>query len=326
MTAAALEGWVPIRLCWHEGRPMLDWCRLDGRRFTEPFFDETISTCLQLPFNQLFRRLTPIDTLLEWQERRPGVPPTGFIFHMSRCGSTLAAQMLAAVPRNMVLSEANPIDGVLRAPLRNPHVSEADRRTWLRAMVSALGQRRRGDETHLFIKFESWHVLDLALIREAFPGVPWIFLYRDPLEVLVSQMRLRGRTMLPSLLAPRFLGLDLTTAKAMGPDEYCACILARICQSALDHQRNGGMLVSYRELPEAVCSTIADFFGTPVLSADAERMREAARFNAKTPQLLFSADSPEKQRQATDLIRETAARWLEPLYRQLEERRAPKLA
>ncbi len=323
MTVAALEGWVPVRLCWQDGRPMLDWRRLDGRRFTEPFFDETISASLQRPFNLLFLRLTSIDALLEWQERSPGVPPTGFIFHMSRCGSTLAARMLAAAPRNLVLSEADPIDSVLRAPLHNPDVAESDRRAWLRAVVSALGQRRRGDETHLFLKFESWHILDLPLIREAFPGTPWIFLYRDPVEVLVSQARLRGRTMAPGLLTPRFLGLDLATALRLAPDEYCARFLARMCQSALDHHRGDGMLVHYRELPEAVCSTIGDFFGAPIPPAEAERMRQAARFNAKTPQRVFMADSAEKRRQATDLIREAAAVWLEPVYRRLEERRAP---
>ncbi len=322
MTAAALEGWIPIRLCWREGRPMLDWCRLDGRRFTEPFFDETISACLQRPFNRLFRRLTPIDALLEWQERRPGVPPTGFIFHMSRCGSTLAAQMLAAVPRNIVLSEADPIDAVLRAALRDPHVAEADRRAWLRAVVSALGQPRGGDETRLFIKFESWHILELAMIREAFPGVPWIFLYRDPVEVLVSQARLQGHTMSPGLLTPRFLGLDPATALRMAPDEYCARFLARICQSALDHYCNGGMLVPYRDLPEAVCSTIADFFGAPLPPAEAERMRQAARFDAKTPRSVFTADRAEKRRQATDAIREAAALWLDPVCRRLDQRRA----
>jgi hypothetical protein len=125
MSGAAMAGWVPIRFCWHEGRPVLDWCRLDSRRFTEPFFDETVSACLRRPFNRLFRRLTPIDTLLEWQERSPGLPPSGFAFHMSRCGSTLVARMLAAVPRHVVLSEADPIDALLRAPLRTPAVAAA---------------------------------------------------------------------------------------------------------------------------------------------------------------------------------------------------------
>ncbi len=150
---------------------------------------------------------------------------------MSRCGSTLAAANAGGlVDGNIVLSEADPIDAVLRAPLHHSHVTDVDRRAWLQAIVSALGQRRHADEAHLFIKFESWSVLELALIREAFPDVPWVFLYRDPVEVLVSQLRLRGRTMSPGPFASRYLGMDLVTATRMDPDEYCARLLARLCE------------------------------------------------------------------------------------------------
>lgn len=34
--------------------------------------------------------------------------PTGFIFHMSRCGSTLTANLLGASPYNLVYSESKP--------------------------------------------------------------------------------------------------------------------------------------------------------------------------------------------------------------------------
>ncbi len=51
-------------------------------------------------------------------------------------------------------------------------------------------------------------------------------------------------------------------------------------------------------------------------------MRHIARFNAKTPRLLFTEDGDEKLRQATDRIWEAAAAWLEPVYRRLEESRA----
>lgn len=36
------------------------------------------------------------------------VPPKGFIYHETRCGSTLAANMLAALPPSRVFSEAKP--------------------------------------------------------------------------------------------------------------------------------------------------------------------------------------------------------------------------
>src|SRR2546422_7622005 len=134
-----LEGWIPVRLYWSEDQPMVDWCYLGRRRFDNSF-EQAIGECFQHPFNLLFRHQTPIEVLDQWREVRPGVNPTGFIFHMSRCGSTLISQMFAAVPRNIVISEARPIDSTLRAQFQAAQVSDERRITWLQWMISALGQ------------------------------------------------------------------------------------------------------------------------------------------------------------------------------------------
>ena len=63
-----------------------------------------------------------------------------------------------------------------------------------------------------FVKFDSWNTLDLALIRRAFPDVPWIFLYRDPVEVIVSHMRQRGSQMIPGAFEKLMPDVDLNDA------------------------------------------------------------------------------------------------------------------
>ena len=75
-------------------------------------------------------------------------------------------------------------------------------------MVAAFGRRRGGRERHYFIKLDSWHTLALPLFRRAFPSVPWVFLYRDPVEVLVSQMRQRGAQTVAEIIPPSFYGID----------------------------------------------------------------------------------------------------------------------
>lgn len=144
MQVDQLAGWTPIRVYWEQSSAMVDWCYSGERRFTDPFFDQTIERCLKHPSNLIFRHQTPIETLGEYHEARPGLPPTGFIFHLSRCGSTLVSQMLAALPQNVVISEAAPIDALLRSRLRDHDVTDATRVAWLRWMMSALGQRRSG--------------------------------------------------------------------------------------------------------------------------------------------------------------------------------------
>ena len=184
---------------------MVDWCYLGKDRFKDSFFDQTVGECLRQPFNLLFRDQTPIDVLGQWNELRPGLSPTGFIFHMSRCCSTLISRMLASLPQNIVISEARPIDSTLRAHFHSDAVTDERRIAWLRWMVSALAQRRRGKEQHFFIKFDAWNVLEVPLIRRAFPAVPWVFVYRDPVEVLVSQLIIGGRRWCPVSSIPHCL-------------------------------------------------------------------------------------------------------------------------
>lgn len=39
--------------------------------------------------------------------------PTGFVFHMSRCGSTLTANLMGSSPYNLVYSESKPPTGLM---------------------------------------------------------------------------------------------------------------------------------------------------------------------------------------------------------------------
>jgi hypothetical protein len=322
MDLTHLAGWVPIRIYWQGSRPMVDWCYLGTQRFREPFFDETIEKRLRHPFNLLFRHQTPIETLEELQEAQPGLPPSGFIFHMSRCGSTLISQMLAALPRNIVISEADPIDTVLRASFRDPGVTDDQRVAWLRGLVSVLGRPSNPEERNLFIKFDSWSVLDLPLVRRAFPSTPWIFVYRDPVEVLVSHALKRGRQMLPGSLEPALLGLEPAEIDPALLDEYCAKVLGRFCQAAVQyHEMDAAWTINYRELPGAALSPPAEFFGVHYTAEEIERMRAVTPYHAKQPGFTFVEDSLAKQQLATGGIRTLADQYVTPWYDRLEKMR-----
>jgi len=316
------QGWMPIRVYWRDGQPWLDWVHLGEQRFVDPFFDQTVRSCLRKPFNLVFPQMTPLAAIEAWLGREPAPDPTGFIFHMSRCGSTLVAQMLAALPQNIVLSEAPPIDAVLDTKYRAADVSDEMRLAWLRWLVSAMTYRRRAVEQHAFIKFDCWHILDLPLIRRAFPKVPWIFLYREPVEVLTSQLKQRGAYLVPGMVSPGRFGIDPSAASAMPTEEYCARVLAAICKAGLSHaNEHAGLLVNYSELPAAV-DTILDHCGVACTSADRARMADKAAFDAKTPSLYYSPDAAAKRQAASAAAQAAAASWLADVYRDLEAARA----
>jgi hypothetical protein len=287
------QGWTPTRVSIPEGKPIAEWLWTGEKRFTAPFFADDIQECMRHPFAALFRRTAP----LELAKRLDALAPSGFIFHMSRCGSTLVSRMLASVGRVAMISEAGPLDEILRAKLA----------VWLRWLVAALGQRRTAHETHYFLKLDAWHIHSLPLIREAFPDTPWIFLYRDPIEVAVSQLRSPGM----------FMQVE---DAAMEREEWCVRVLARILSSACAFADDPkGMFVNYRQLPEAVFAEIGPHFGMAFSLEERAQMREMSRLDAKRPWFSFQGDEEGKRNEAGARLRELSREWLEPLYRRLEE-------
>jgi hypothetical protein len=305
---SALDDWIPIRV--RDGdEPQVEWCWTDGLAFDEPSYAQTVERALSRPFGLLFRQETPIGTL---DRLEPGLEPSGFILHASRCGSTLVARMLAAVPQHLVVAEPMPVDQVLRAG-----APVADRVRWLRGIVSALGRRRRGDERAYVLKLDAWSVCSFDIVRLAYPDVPWVFLVRDPVEVLVSHLRGRGAHMVPGAIDPRLFGLDEEQILQMPPEEYCARVLAAIYRSALDHHDERSLVLDYSRLPDAVVESIFPAFGLECDEPDLERMRAVTRFDAKNPRLFHSPDSEAKQDEASPALRRAAEQWVRPLYEEL---------
>jgi hypothetical protein len=320
VTGDCWAGWVPARIFRAGDQLRVDWCHLGDLRFTDPFFEQTITRALRDPATILFRRETSLDELEAASSG--GLDPSAFVFHLSRCGSTLVSQMLAALPRNIVISEAPPIDRVIQSGI-DERVSRAQQITWLRGLIRSLGRPRTG-ETRLFIKLDSWHILQLPLLQAAFPSTPWIFLYRDPVEVMVSHARMRGSQMIPHLIDPRRLSLDPAVASTTNLDEYTARVLGRLCEAALEFSRTrNGSLVNYVELPAAVSGRLAPIFG-PFTSEDHTTMHDAARMHAKEPTIPFVEDAAEKQGAATSEIRQLAERWIAGPFAKLEALRTAR--
>ena len=317
-----LRGWSPIRFFWQDGQPLVDWCLTDDIRFTDPFFEQTITRAMQDPFRVLFRHCTPIEALRELEAEDPVAAPTGFIYHMSRCGSTLVAQMLAALPDSLVISEAGPIDAVLQANRKNPLVTDKQRSDWLRWMIGALGRRADRKTKRFFVKLDCWQTVEMDLIRQAFPATPWIFVYRNPVEVMVSQFRQPAYWTLPGTLDPARFGIDPLSVLQLPREQFCGRVLQATLRAALDHhEKDGGFLVAYPNLPEVVWNSVGKVFGITFSTEELELMKSASELDAKNPYYAFVPDSNVKQKEASEAIRTVCGEMLNPLYQQLEASR-----
>jgi len=313
------DGWIPIRVYAAASGYRVDWCYFGTRRLTEPFFRDSVQNALQEPFNVAFRQDTAIDALLEWAQVRPGIEPTAFIFHTSRCGSTLLSRMLMALESHVVASEPPLLDAVLRAHLSTPALPADVQAAWVRATISGLAQRRVGNESRFVVKLDGWSIVDLPLMRRAYPDVPWIFLYRDPLEVAMSQFKMPGAYMVPGVIGPSVARISTDEPIVMPREEFIARVLGRIFEAGLEGCRSaGGRPVHYRELPEALWATLAGDFGVATDAATIATLRDAARPDAKNPYFEFVRDSEQKQRASSEVLRRAVDRWVAPAYASLE--------
>ncbi|UZD95626.1 sulfotransferase family protein [Pseudomonas corrugata] len=313
MEGLNLQDWLPIRVWQEAGQWRVDWCWFDDKPLSQPFFGDAVEDALRLPFNQAFRRQTPLDALAQWQQQSPGLVPSAFIFHASRCGSTLISQMLAQLDDHIVVSEPPPLDRLLRSDL--PAV---ERCAALKGLLSAYGQPRRGVERRLVIKLDAWNIGELSRLRECFPDTPWLFVYRDPLEIAVSHMRRPGMHMVPGMIGPSILDDGLSFS---GPEDFIARRLGRLLQVGLEYCHGaGGLAVNYNELPEAMTGGLARFF-----QLDDAQLKQAFTTvgrHAKQPSQVFVDDRAEKHREVSPLLRERVGSWAQGPYDALENLRS----
>ncbi|MDE1160658.1 MAG: sulfotransferase [Acidobacteriaceae bacterium] len=299
---------------------MVHWTELGGKRLLQPFFEQDLQGHMQQPFHQLFRRETGIEELLEWGEQSASLPLRGVILHMSRCGSTLISQMLAAVPHYVVASEPSPLDQVLRSQVHAPGLSREMLVRWTRAMVVALAQPRAGGEDGFFVKLDCWHLHQVDLLREAFPDVPFVFLYREPLEVMASHARIPAAWTVPGLLHPLILGLQQEDWQPQALEVYCARALQNICEAGVvAAERYGALLLNFTELPAAMFGRVARHFDLRL--EDFPAMLEQSRRNAKEPMMPFVSDSSEKRASASLQVKAATETYLRDVYERLEAAR-----
>ena len=307
-------GWFPIDVSWQETPPVVEWRYLGSTHFEEPFFSQTVARVSESNPEPTSRR-SPINILEEWGRDTAGDRPTGLIFHMSRCGSTLVTRLLAASSRNLVLSEPDAVNKLLGAPATFPKPLRVQ---WLRGLIRALDQRQSRLQDHFFIKFSSWNVTESKLIKEAFPDVPSCFLFRDPVKVMVSLIHDPPGWLTATLDFERSRQASRTTL-----EDHCARLLAHFCRSALETAGQDTLFLNYRDLPTAVWEVMANHFRIAFTPLEIERMHELARVNAKDIRGVqkFEGDSAAKQQKASEAIRRMAATWLDETFRQLESRR-----
>ncbi len=318
MEPSALAAWTPVAIDFGAPAPAVDWGDLRGIRFTEPFFQQTVERWAGGDPQPLVR--TGLDTLTAL-DGAPSLDPAALIFHLSRCGSTLVSRLLATMPETLVISEPEPINALLMADRSD--LGEEALVPLLRAVIRALGRRRFGDERRYVLELSSWNVRRIALLRRAFPGVPVIWVQRDPREIIASLLADP-----PGWAALRHHPAQAQSVLGVAPgipaESDDAAFYVHALAAMLGSMRaaaDGKLLaLDYRDLPQAVWDSVAPVIGVEPDEADIARMREEARLYSKSaaPRPVLAKPAAV----ASESLRAQLAHILEPPYHEIARRQS----
>ena len=277
MTARA-ESWLPVQ--WLPDEILLRWMRFDEQLFTEPFFDETlVRNRLLFEANRQKRQsVTAPQWLLQFAPS--AAPPDLLVFHVSRCGSTLLAQLLGGDADTQVLAEVPLLDQLLMHAAANGQPENFE-------LVRAATHLLRRGKKRLVIKTDCCHLLHYQLLRRIWPQVPAVVLFRHPAEILRSHRKQPGMHTVPGFLSPLQLqGIN----QAQHPDPFFGELMCAFFNQLIQLRITDPKLLqlNYTIGAEQLVLQTATHAGFTLSMSQIEQINQRAFFNAKKPQQPFA--------------------------------------
>jgi|AntRauTorckE5430_2_1112549.scaffolds.fasta_scaffold07902_1 hypothetical protein len=324
---------------------VIDWNLYNNDPWKNPLFRDLVSKSegcknarIVLNLKDLIEEVRRYDQRSSSKSTIKSLDPN-FIFHESHCGSTLLANALAySKPQeHRVYSESGPPISALRICGENLEYCTAETaETVFRDVVYLMSRvPSNSDESHLFFKMQSSATSSIQVLQNSFPKAPWVFVYRDPEEVMVSQLNIRhmdrakcvqSKTHPPHRVRD-FLDLTRRNVKDLSNEEYCALYLSSICNNALDAiQMNGisGKLLNYENLIEDfITDILPNEFGVNLDNEGVKRIEYASTMKSKSRDggMTWVEDSAQKHDLATDAMHKASTDYLAFSYIQLEDAR-----
>ncbi|KAJ1432682.1 hypothetical protein B484DRAFT_447675 [Ochromonadaceae sp. CCMP2298] len=346
------EFWSPIDVLDVSNTPIVVLCKLNFKKYSQaphlsPMFKDLVGNSDCKGGNRrrenLRQQVDEIRNNPQLESNRV-VEPSGFVFHESRVGSTLMANFLASNPYAMVFSESQPMANAI---LHCESCSREYNIQLFRDVTRLMG--RSPFHTHLFFKFQSITVTQMGIALEAFPEVPWVFLYREPAQTMMSHMDplKNNNGNAPCMRSKRHPPQDVKDsiarhASGSTPNEaWCAAHLNMLCTHAIRNlekwgsylDRNGsvqgvlrqrGLIINYDSMPGIVPKAILPHFGVhPVPSYWLRKISQESQMYSKSrgsKKHTFQSDSEDKSTRATEQINKYADLILGPTYELLQRK------
>jgi hypothetical protein len=289
-----LKGWIPYKLVIENKTPLVHWLYVGDKIFNEPFFNETISACKSHTYNSVkYKCVSSLESILEWADTLPEINKISFIFHISRCGSTLLSQLIGLDKKYIVLAEVPFFDELLRLNYKLKNVDEKFQLKILDAAIKFMGQKKSGDEEQIFIKTDSWHICFYKPYKQLYPKSEMILLYRRPDEVISSHQKKRGMQAVPMLIEPQVFGFSKKEISQFTLNMYTAKVLEKylLLFEEIETTDKFTLLLDYKQGAMQLIQQMAEYLKITWDEKHILKMQERAKFHSKHPQQNFEKEN-----------------------------------
>lgn len=314
------DGWIPNRIIHKDKTYFLELSRLQYTRLRETFIAFDLEKSHQSAYMPPYELLKP-------DKYTHSIKPAAFIFHLSRCGSTVLSEMFRPLHKYQVVAESEAIGNMFQTFNCSPEKQVIA----LRNMIGLFQHSLCPNDEEMIFKLSSWNAVTINIFQMAFPDTPCLFLYREPSEVMISMLRKP-----PAWLNREMIEIKLKEHKSVGKGssqhdfytemlarvnyedalsntELYARLLGDICQCIVNAPQSV-LSMNYTSLPESMPDIIAPYFGIEIENTELNRIMQASKRDTKETgsSKSFVPDSEKKQKAVTAEIKQAVERHILP--------------
>lgn len=250
-------------------------------------------------------------------EQETALRPSMLIFHCGRCGSTLMARLLGIDPANRVFIEPRALSQFLH--VNRMRLASPETRRELRILLQSYGLEPNSGEKRLIFKLNSLAMHSLTTIRAGLPEVEFIYMLRDPAEVVASLSRATPAFLRPDNRASlaEIIGLDPAVAVGESAERWWSRYVEWNLGMAYRHAGDFAAAVDYRDFASSYLP-VARRWSDRALAADDPDVVKTLAFHSKKPGVRFSPAADAVSPALSVIVSGAYVRWSQRLREEAE--------
>jgi hypothetical protein len=194
----------------------------------------------------------------------------------------------------------------------------------VKAMFSTYGRKRLGVEKNFVVKLNSWHMFNSLVFSKAYGNIPWLCIYRHPIEIIMGRIKRDLRSNYSWV--DYGVGLSIPSAEKIKMDmidlmsKNLGCMYRHIRKNFL--HRDNSLCINYEDFSDDLYKDVLNHFSLSVSSEEFAKMFSVSQYHSKSDskeKKKFVSDSIERRKSASIEIIRSVEKYALEEYEKLQE-------